>query len=236
MSGSSAVIELELYLVRHGYSRGNAGIPAETIEEYHNPGLTELGQRQAELLGERFSALPLDCIISSGLERAIVTAEEVAKRQPENGFHNVEVHPLFTEINLPEDYPGHTFEEIHASHPDTLAAPGTEKYTRFAISSMTHESQRARAREAVDYLRSRFKNGEKVLVAAHGAFNTDIFFTALKIEDPPAFDISFFNTNVTKIVFYKEGTGYYNCDVGLIYANDCSHLAAEFPTYTLNKL
>ncbi|MBQ6019734.1 MAG: histidine phosphatase family protein [Clostridia bacterium] len=66
---------MELYIVRHGQSAANAGI------EKDDPELTELGLRQADLLGERFKEIRFDRIYASTLLRAAQTAAGAAKYQ-----------------------------------------------------------------------------------------------------------------------------------------------------------
>ena len=202
----------------------------KTPEEAHDPHLTPRGQKQAELLGKHFSRLPLDCIISSGLRRAVDTASAVAARQPEGGAHTVEVHPIFTECGATEDYTGRTADEIRAEHSLAVPAVGTEDFERFIIWSgaRTDDLSLARAKKAVGYLRDRFSKGEKVLVAAHACFNTFLLFAALGLTENEAFDPGFCNTGVTKIIFYRKGTGPYD-DVSLVYHNDRSHLYTDFP-------
>ena len=63
---------LQLYLIRHAESMGNI----ETDESFDavNPPLTLHGRLQAQALSERMSAVKLDVVYSSPLERAISTA------------------------------------------------------------------------------------------------------------------------------------------------------------------
>ena len=96
----AAVKILDLYLVRHGESFGNTGGDKDfTDDRRFDPPLTPRGERQAQLLAEYFSALPIDAIFSSGLRRSVHTAHEVVMHQPENGAKQVEVHKVFTECN-----------------------------------------------------------------------------------------------------------------------------------------
>lgn len=64
-----------LYLVRHG----------EHLDAEHgleDGPLSPRGRRQAELLADRLSGVPLDCVWHSPLERAAETARAVAERLP----------------------------------------------------------------------------------------------------------------------------------------------------------
>ncbi len=236
MSTGNNIPELELYLVRHGCSMTNAGAPVFTAEEKCDPVLTEAGEIQAELLGRRFAALPLDCVISSGLRRAEKTAAAVIRHQPGNGAKKLEINPLFTEWGISEEYPGKTIDEIKAEFPCACVSPGAEGYERL-IEHYTdgRDDIMEKTAAALAYLRNRFKNGEKVLVAGHGKFNGFLIYSALGLKEDEGFRLSLYNTGVTKLIFYKKGTGIEQ-DVGLVYLNDHSHLYSDFPDFSFTKV
>lgn len=232
-------IELELYIIRHGQTFGNLGKSMDGFSEldrYDAP-LTPKGQHQAELLGKRFSKYPFDAIFASGLRRAMHTATEIAKQQPENGFHNFIILPLLSENGgNEEEYPGLTFSQATEMFPlATLAENYRENDRMISFTRGWSDSQQLeRADKALDHIRSRYKNGAKVAVVAHSAFNTFLFHSALGLDpEKVAFDPHFLNTGVTKIIFFKEGTGKYGIDVQLVYQNDLSHLYADYPEYGL---
>ncbi|MBQ6164277.1 MAG: histidine phosphatase family protein [Clostridia bacterium] len=85
---------MELYIVRHGQSVSNAGI------EKDDPELTELGMRQALLLGERFQNTRFDHIYASSLLRAAQTAAGAAKYQSAP----VEIVPALVEAGTRADF------------------------------------------------------------------------------------------------------------------------------------
>lgn len=224
------VTSLSLYIVRHGLSRANAGMEADSIKEREDPHLAELGFRQAQCLGERLSRKAFDCIISSPLVRAVETAVPICRLQPDDGAKEIELHPVFCEVGLSEEYEGRTFGEISEMFPEVIPAPGTEKYTGFITHTGGSASSKERARQALDYLTSRFTNGENVVLVAHGGFNRYLLEAALNIDFEAAkTDPNFFNTGVTKINFYRHGEGIFGNDVTLEYMNDHSHLAELMP-------
>ena len=115
---------LDLYLTRHGQSWGN--VQLDGADGYYIPldkrmpgtetgrmdcdwYLTPLGQQQAELLGERLSAVQFDAIWCSPLERAHATAKAIGARQPK-------LVELTLERECMElfDYGDHTPEEWRA--------------------------------------------------------------------------------------------------------------------------
>lgn len=217
-------IELELYIVRHGESLSNIG--SEIPYEFHSDSpLSPNGEKQAKLLGEYFADFPLDYILASGLRRALQTSYEVGIRQPENGARQVEVHKIFTERNTGNDCKSRTIEEIQQEMPIMIHALGTkpEDGTIHHGENDTPEMTFARAQKAVKYLRERFTNGEKVMVVAHAALITDMFFAMLGLSPDQAFDPTFYNSSITKVVFFKEGTGPY-ADIHLEYQNAVPHL------------
>lgn len=63
-----------LYLIRHGEPSGNWGQSPDT-----DPGLTDLGRKQAESAGERLAKTPPKLIVSSPLRRARETAIPLAR-------------------------------------------------------------------------------------------------------------------------------------------------------------
>ena len=228
---SKPVIELELYLVRHGESMGNVGREAELTEPLrHDPPLTEKGEKQADLLGKYFADFPLDALFASGMRRALQTAEAVRFYQPENGAKTVQVHKIFTECNTGEETVARTIKEINLDFPYAVCAPETDAnegimyYGRDDSDAVLLE----RGKQAIDYLRAHFHNGEKVMVAAHAAMNTFLLYAALGLSHEQKFDPSFYNTSITKIIFFKEGTAKF-ADVYLEYMNSVPHLISVFP-------
>lgn len=69
-------VYLQLYIIRHAESMGNI----ETDEHFDqtNPPLTPLGKEQAKAVGERFAGFKPDALISSPLERAVETANQIS--------------------------------------------------------------------------------------------------------------------------------------------------------------
>lgn len=82
-----------LYLVRHGQTSGN--VTHQLIGHTDMP-LDDLGVRQASQVGLRMRSVPLDAIVASPLQRAQVTAREIARH------HEVEItlDPRLKEINF----------------------------------------------------------------------------------------------------------------------------------------
>lgn len=221
----------ELLLVRHAQSCGNAGIPSDDdVSGGQDTFLSPDGVRQAALLADRFARCPLDAIYSSGLVRAVQTACAVASAQPSALARRVRILPLLTECNVRADYGGYPIDRLRGMFPAAKIADGWQG-TQTVLPS-DDEADPAynieRAEKALAYLKDRFQGGERVMVVAHGMFNTIFLMQALGVNKQN-FDPDFANTSVTRLSFYKAGAGPWGFDVCLHELNDYAHLRADFP-------
>ncbi len=225
MEQEKNVVELEIYLIRHAQSNGNAGIKVReipTLQDMADPFLSETGICQAENLGEYLSDINFDAVYSSALLRAERTATEVIKKQKQQ--KPLWLLPLLTENGMGEEYEGAP-EDIKKINPEAVLAPGLPSDTPLMCYSAKGDDKAhfERAREAVNYLRSHHEKGEKICVVSHAAFITHIVFYLMGLENVPLFDINFSNTGITKIIFYKPGTNPYG-DIIFDYINSTAHL------------
>jgi len=107
-----------IYLVRHG----DIGLGRD--KRYigrSDPTLSALGKKQATLLKEQFSRVPLDNIYCSDIGRAQQTAGIIA-----SAHHIVPIaHVELQELNM-GDWEGKTFSEIKAKYPKEFKARGED--------------------------------------------------------------------------------------------------------------
>ncbi len=226
MEQEKNVVELEIYLIRHAQSNGNAGIKVReipTIQDMADPYLTEIGVSQAKALGEYLSDINFDAVYSSALFRAERTATEVINAQKSR--QKLRILPLLTENGMGRDYEGASWEELHEINPDARLAPDLSEDTEILFYSDHDDnaSHYVRAEKVIEYLRSHHNNKEKICVVSHAAFITHIVFYLMGLKEVPLFDINFSNTGVTKIIFYKKGTNKYG-DIIFDYINSTTHL------------
>lgn len=224
MRNIKPVIELELYLVRHGQSRGNVGFGDKEVEftEINDPRLTELGIMQAKKAGKYLSGVEFDACYSSALVRTVITANEIMSYQKEKKPLNV--LPLVTEVAVEDIFKGRTMEEIRTFCDTAVVAEGFNEDEGLLFYNPRENEKPIfeRAAKAVSYLRSRYKNGEKVLVTGHAAFGTVMIFHIMGYTASPVFDIEITNTGITHIIFYKEGTNRFG-DIVFDSINDTKH-------------
>ncbi len=225
MGNHNPIIELELYLIRHGQSMGNAGYDKEelTLKEENDPFLTEKGLNQADLLGKYLSNTEFDYIYSSGLIRAICTADGLLRYQ--SALKPVNILPILSEVGIAPEYDGITLDEMREFCKTAVLADGiNENEPRVYHSTFENESEIFdRADIVINYLHSRYSGGEKVALVAHAAFLTILIFRIMGFKEVPDFDISIQNTGITKVIFYKKGTNRYG-DIVFEYINETAHL------------
>lgn len=227
MENTKPFVELELYIIRHGESMGNVGYNGRTnlsLKEGTDPLLTEKGINQAVAAGKHLSDVDFDAVYSSALMRAIRTAGEIINKQ--SSEKSLYIHPVFTEMGVPEEYHAVSLEEMRELCKTAEVADGVDPDSRLMESTSGNDEKGLfeRGARSINYLRSKYKNGEKVAVISHAAFITYmVFYIMGYTEKVPAFDLDFKNTGITKVVFYKEGTNKYG-DIVFKYINSTAHL------------
>lgn len=226
MESIKPIVELDLYLIRHGQSHGNVGYEHDdiTIKEANDPYLTAKGVEQASAAGEYLKEINFDFIYSSALLRAVQTSVEIMEKQPEDKILNIQ--PLLTETGIPPEYKGVNIEEIRELWHNSHLAEGVDGSEPLVISSTFKNEEEIfeRAEKAMDFLLSKHKKGEKVAVISHAAFLTVLIFHIMGLKTAPFFDIDINNTGITRVVFYQKGTNKYG-DIVFKYINSTSHLS-----------
>ena len=119
----------KFYIIRHGETIWNAETRAQGAK---NIQLNERGLLQAQYLGKRMKNYSIDAIYSSDLDRALSTAQAVAKEFQ----YEVNIVPALREMSF-GDWEGLTNQEIqekHATHytiwrstPHEAQIPGAER-------------------------------------------------------------------------------------------------------------
>ncbi len=105
-------MKTEVYLIRHGESRGNLEGKFQGQTDWD---LTELGYRQAACAATFFDDIHVDAVYASDLCRAFHTAEAVAQRKnlptiPERGFREISAG----------EWEGRPFEELREAYPESF--------------------------------------------------------------------------------------------------------------------
>ncbi len=226
MADTKPIIELELYIIRHGQSQGNIERVTDGLshEELHDPRLTELGKKQAVACGERFENTEFDAVYSSALLRAVETATEIIKKQPTEKC--LKVLPYLTEAGVSPEYSHSSFTEINRINKNAVLAEDIDPTKSLFYYNKTSDEADLfeRAEKAIEYIKSHQREGEKIAIVSHAAFITYLVFSLMGYKEAcPLFDLDFKNTGVTKVILYKKGTNKFG-DIVFEFINDTSHL------------
>ncbi|MDR0571950.1 MAG: histidine phosphatase family protein [Rickettsiales bacterium] len=134
--------KINIYLIRHGETDWNK---IRRLQGLRNIPLNENGVKQAEKIAEILKDTKIDCVYTSNLDRAIQTADVIAKAK------DLEVEQVdnLREIDF-GDEEGHTIEEIIEKY-------GMEFYDKFSHSA--------------DHMERSYDNGETKKAASERIFN-----------------------------------------------------------------
>lgn len=208
-----------LYIARHGQSNGNTG-----ADNTLDPLLSDVGLRQAELLGEYLSDVKFDAIFASTLTRAIQTAAGVAARQP-GGPAPIEVLADLVECGTTPGWKGKSREELLEIYPNLILTEDSvpPDYPQWEDESIEIEHL-ARGYRAMSYLKQRFDfySDKKVLLVAHGGFNQKLLSAAMGWGNVSGVIYSQRNTCLNLVEYFREKDG--SPRTRLRYINDVTHL------------
>lgn len=208
----------EIYYIRHGDTSGATHAERDTCDV----DLTPLGEKQAELVGERFKGKRFDAVISSPLVRAVKTAAAVARQL--DGAPTVEIIPELLENGSTYGYRGCGVDYLKRYYPNITLTNGCIFGEDEPIPNLSDEENDARAEKIIEYLRSRFTYGQRIIVVAHGSFGNHFIPAAVGMKTGD-FILSINNTSVSKIKYTDDG------DKRISFMNDMSHLRPLMPDY-----
>ncbi|HEO71120.1 MAG TPA: histidine phosphatase family protein [Candidatus Hydrogenedentes bacterium] len=164
---------MELFLIRHGQSEGNiAGPKAGAL----NPGLTDLGLKQAAFAGERVAENPPNALYCGPLRRNLQTAEQIYKA---SGVHPVLLPPLF---EIGGNKRAWSVKKVNKYFPmvrTKLKLPAGQQ-----DSLETWSAALDRARRIVLWVREQYEAlpGARVCLIGHGRFNQVLLELCLGLQ------------------------------------------------------
>lgn len=206
--------KLEIFYIRHGAT-------SDGTHEGRNAcdiNLSEIGEKQAELLGERFGGKRFDAVFSSPLVRAVRTAAAVCNRL--ENHPEIEILPQLIENGTDYGYFGESIEYLGRYY-DSLKL-NADMPPMYDLIEESDNDKRARA--IVDYFKGRFTYGQRIAVFAHGSFGNHFLSQAVDMGKG-SFILSLNNTSVSKIKYTSDGKQ------RLSFCNDFSHLRELMPDY-----
>lgn len=199
-----------IIIVRHGQTTWNVEMRYQGHSDIE---LTDLGLDQARKAAKRLAHLPISAVYASDLQRAFVTAEQIALP------HNLPVKalPSLRELSF-GIWEGLTYDGLNSewaammdrlfTHPDEVEIPGGETFRQL----------KARVTQAVDSLVEQHPD-ETIVIVSHGGTIRTLLSAVLQMPLNAVWNIKQDNTAVN-IIDYAAGQAY----VSLV--NDTHHLTA----------
>ncbi len=234
---------MELYLIRHGQSTNNALM--DPTHRECDPPLTELGQRQAQLLAQHLAngfnpkyfgmssddddsrGYRITRLYCSPMWRALQTAQPISQAlglAPEVWIEIHEHGGIY--LDHGEDggivgYPGKTRSEILQEFPNYVLPEGITEQGWWRDGREEIADCHARAIKVAEQLRSWANTEECIALVSHGTF-IDALLKAL-FNQLPGYHLFYHhhNTAITRIDFDAEGR------LHLRYLNRIDHLPPE---------
>lgn len=146
-------------------------------------GLSQDGRRHAEALGRALSALGMQAVYTSGLRRALETAQSIA----EPSGLSARVHPALRELDFGE-LEGRSYDEIALAEPGLYRAWMENPTTTRFPGGESYPDLRARVLSALAEIRQRHARSV-IAVVAHGGVTRVMLATALDMRDDEIFQL-----------------------------------------------
>lgn len=181
---------MEMILVRHAQPEWNR---EETTQV--DPGLTELGRRQAGLTADRLQDDTFDEVLISTAERAQQTAEPLLR---DVGAARVEHRAWLHEIHMPAAWQGTPSEEVGRAFREARerpreawwdGMPGGESFhdfhSRVTVGLAAELAERAIERDATTGLWQVPEEAPRLLIVAHAGTNSVVLGHLLGLSPEP---------------------------------------------------
>lgn len=190
--------ECRLYLIRHGATANNTANPPLLQGNCIDPGISEIGSRQAEQAADLLSELPLAAVYASPLVRAQETARPIAAR------HQLQVQTVaeIAEVDIGA-WEGRSWDDISAADPEAYAQFMTRPDLHGYLGGENLTQVRDRVLPALTQLAEKHR-GQTIAVVGHNVVNRCLLATMLKIPLHEARDLSQKNGGVNVMRYRND--------------------------------
>ena len=204
---------LEIYYIRHADAENGSTDGRDKCDR----DITPLGEKQLALLSERFKGAKVDAILSSPLVRTVRTAAAAAEGI--GGDMPIEIVPELIEKGATPGYEGLPVNELKKYYGRlNLCKDRIHRLPAAGGETESKEQCLERAKAVIEYLKSRFEFGQRIIIVSHGAFAINFHQAAMGISNEYDFRFTTENTAVTKLAFFSDGVR------RIVFHNDVSHL------------
>ena len=170
--------------------------------------LTQKGEEQCRILGERLKDTPIDGYISSSLLRAFKTAAGVCKAKGDAPL--LRICPEIIECGCTPGYYGCSLEYLSEYYENAEMCPklfGTSEY-EFGCEAI--EDNNLRAQKLIDYIIETYGYGKRVAVFSHHGMLEYLIPTALGVRTRDFF-FALDNISVTAVDICRDGRRILRC-------------------------
>ena len=237
---------MELFIIRHGQSGNNA--LANIRDRSVDPPLTDLGERQAEMLGEYVArgenqelsrettgntkyelrhGLGITSLFTSPMYRSLQTVQPVSRASGLAPRIWVDIHEeggMFLNHGGDEGlvgYPGRTRSEILAEFPDYVLPTSFDETGWWNKDHEEPASLLVRATKVSEQLKEMAKTEDRVAIITHGAFMNALLNAIFGQISEGHMYYRHHNTAISR--FYMDGDGRFE----VLYLNSTVHLNPE---------
>ena len=237
---------MELFIIRHGQSGNNA--LANIRDRSVDPPLTDLGERQAEMLGEYVArgenqelsrettgntkyelrhGLGITSLFTSPMYRSLQTVQPVSRASGLAPRIWVDIHEeggMFLNHGGDEGlvgYPGRTRSEILAEFPDYVLPTSFDETGWWNKDHEDPASLLVRATKVSEQLREMAKTEDRVAIITHGAFMNALLNAIFGQISEGHMYYRHHNSAISR--FYMDGDGRFE----VLYLNSTVHLNPE---------
>ena len=237
---------MELFIIRHGQSGNNA--LANIRDRSVDPPLTDLGERQAEMLGEYVArgenqelsrettgntkyelrqGLGITSLFTSPMYRSLQTVQPVSRASGLAPRIWVDIHEeggMFLNHGGDEGlvgYPGRTRSEILAEFPDYVLPTNFDETGWWNKDHEDPASLLVRATKVSEQLREMAKTEDRVAIITHGAFMNALLKAIFGQISEGHMYYRHHNTAISR--FYMDDDGRFE----VLYLNSTVHLNPE---------
>ena len=202
-------MKTKIYFIRHGETSWNV---ENRYQGWTDIELSEVGVKQAKLLGERFKNINVDKIYASPLKRAFETARQIG----ENTGGDVVIDESFKEINFGE-WEGGTISELTEKYGDEYLKFFNPPWATTFPGDGSFKNVESRMAKGIDRILKEDK-GKSIVIVSHGGLLKILLLYVMGLPQDFYKKVWLDNTAVSLIEVNSEGKPL------LRILNDKSHL------------
>ncbi len=209
---------MKIYFVRHGHT----DLKEERRHQFPTTPLSEIGEKQAEFVAQRFLSIPIDTIYSSSYTRAFQTAEAIQKATG----RSIEKSDLLIEKKYPSIFFGRIKDDLEVIRIKSLISENKQNHSWHHSDEENFWDFKNRGMQFLDLLKT--ETSQSIVVVSHG-YMISLLVLLMTFSENVSVESY---TEFTK-VFHHSTTGITLCELenerwSLLTWNDYAHLGEAY--------